>query len=49
VELGTYGSWTQVETPVIAVTANYLEFGLYSQATSGSSFVHLDDVEIIRH
>ncbi|WNG26576.1 endo-alpha-mannosidase [Cystobacter fuscus] len=46
--LGTYGSWTQVETPTIAVTAGYLEFGLHTQATSGSSYVHLDDVQLIR-
>ena len=46
--LGTYSAWTQVETPSISVTAGYLEFGLHTQATSGSSFVHLDDVELIR-
>ncbi|ADO71101.1 glycoside hydrolase family 71/99-like protein [Stigmatella aurantiaca] len=46
--LGTYSSWTQLETPTIAVTAGYLEFGLHTQAFSGSSFVHLDDVQIIR-
>ncbi|MDC0714964.1 glycoside hydrolase family 71/99-like protein [Stigmatella sp. ncwal1] len=46
--LGTYSNWTQLETPTIAVTAGYLEFGLHTQAFSGSSFVHLDDVQIIR-
>jgi len=46
--LGTYGNWTQLETPTIAVTAGYLEFGLHTQAFTGSSFVHLDDVQIIR-
>jgi hypothetical protein len=46
--LGTYSSWTQLETPTIAVTAGYLEFGLHTQAFTGSSFVHLDDVQLIR-
>ncbi|WP_434385578.1 glycoside hydrolase family 71/99-like protein [Melittangium boletus] len=47
-DLGTYSNWTQIETPTIAVTAGYLEFGLHTQATTGSSFVHLDDVQVIR-
>lgn len=47
-ELGTYGNWTQLETPTIAVTAGYIEFGLHTKATSGSSYVHLDDVQVIR-
>ncbi|WP_225412097.1 glycoside hydrolase family 71/99-like protein [Stigmatella hybrida] len=46
--LGTYSSWTQLETPTISVTNGYLEFGLHTQAFTGSSFVHLDDVQIIR-
>ena len=46
--LGTYSSWTQLETPIISVTNGYLEFGLHTQAFTGSSFVHLDDVQIIR-
>jgi hypothetical protein len=42
VELGTYGAWTQVETPVIAVTGGYLEFGFHSKLTQGNSasYVH---------
>ena len=47
-DLGTYSAWTQVDSPSIAVTAGYLEIGLHTQATSGSSFVHLDNVELIR-
>ncbi|SEL95648.1 hypothetical protein SAMN05444354_11026 [Stigmatella aurantiaca] len=46
--LGTYSSWTQLETPTLSVTNGYLEFGLHTQAFTGSSFVHLDDVQIIR-
>ncbi|MET0401946.1 MAG: glycoside hydrolase family 71/99-like protein [Cystobacter sp.] len=47
-QLGTYSNWAQLETPTIAVTAGYLEFGLHSQAFTGSSFVHLDEVQLIR-
>jgi beta-glucanase (GH16 family) len=48
--LGTYSGWTQVETPTIAVTSGYLEFGLHTQALTGNTanFVHLDDVEIVK-
>jgi hypothetical protein len=46
--LGTYSGWTQMETPTLAVTNGYLEFGLHTQAFSGSSFVHLDTVQILR-
>ena len=48
--LGSYGSWTLVETPSIAVTGGYLELGFHTQATTGNgaSFIHMDDVEVIR-
>lgn len=48
--LGTYGSWTLVETPTINVTSGYLEFGFHTQATTGNSanFIHMDDVEIVK-
>jgi beta-glucanase (GH16 family) len=48
--LGTYGSWTLVETPVINVTTGYLEFGFHTQATTANSanFIHMDDVEIVK-
>lgn len=47
--LGSYGSWTQVETPVVNVTNGYLEFGLHTKASVGNSanFTHLDGVELI--
>ena len=49
-DLGTYGGWTLVETPSIAVTGGYLEFGFHTRATSagGADFIHMDDVEVIR-
>lgn len=48
--LGTYGSFTLVETPSIAVTGGYLEFGFHTQASAASSanFIHMDDVELVR-
>ena len=48
--LGSYGSWTLVETPSIAVTGGYLELGFHTQATTGNgaSFIHMDDVELVR-
>lgn len=49
-DLGTYGGWTQVETPSIAVTGGYLEFGFHTRETNsgGADFVHMDDVELIK-
>lgn len=49
-DLGTYGGFTLVETPSIAVTGGYLEFGFHTRATvaSGANFIHMDDVEVIR-
>lgn len=48
--LGTYGTWTLVETPTINVTSGYLEFGFHTQATAAdsSSFIHMDDVELVK-
>ncbi|ATB31275.1 glycoside hydrolase family 16 protein [Melittangium boletus] len=48
--LGTYGNWTQVETPAINVTGGYLEFGFHTQATTadGANFIHMDDVEVVK-
>ncbi|MBL0697193.1 glycoside hydrolase family 16 protein [Comamonas sp. JC664] len=48
--LGTYGSYTLVETPSISVTGGYLELGFHTRAASGNSanFIHMDDVELIR-
>lgn len=48
--LGSYGSWTLVETPSIAVSGGYLELGFHTQATTanGANFIHMDDVEVIR-
>lgn len=47
--LGTYGSWTLVETPAISVTGGYLEFGFHSKVGVGNAanFIHMDDVELI--
>ncbi|WP_224364521.1 glycoside hydrolase family 16 protein [Hyalangium versicolor] len=49
-DLGTYGSWTLVETPAISVTGGYLEFGFHTKLSAGNSanFVHMDDVELIK-
>lgn len=49
-DLGTYGGYTLVETPSIAVTGGYLEFGFHTRATvaSGANFIHMDDVEVIK-
>jgi beta-glucanase (GH16 family) len=49
-DLGTYGAFTQVETPVISVTGGYLEFGFHTKATTANSanFIHMDDVELIK-
>jgi len=49
-DLGTYGAWTQVETPVITVTGGYLELGFHSQLTPGdsASYIHMDDVELMK-
>lgn len=48
-ELGTYGSWTLVETPAISVTGGYLEFGFHTKLGVGNAanFIHMDDVELI--
>ena len=48
--LGTYAGWTLVETPAIAVTGGYLEFGFHSQSTAldSSPVLHADDVELIK-
>lgn len=50
VNLGTYGSWTLVETPVINVTGGYLEFGFHTNSPTGngSNYIHMDDVELIK-
>jgi hypothetical protein len=50
IDLGTYGAWTQVETPAIAVTGGYLELGFHSQLTPGNSasYIHMDDVQLIK-
>lgn len=47
--LGTYGSWTLVETPSIYVSGGSLELGFHTQLTSGNSanYIHMDDVELI--
>ncbi|MFY1832352.1 family 16 glycosylhydrolase [Myxococcus fulvus] len=49
-ELGTYGAWTLVETPVISVTGGYLELGFHTRATTGNgaNFVHMDDVQLVK-
>lgn len=49
-DLGTYGGWTQVETPAISVTGGYLEFGFHTRETNygGADFIHMDDVEVIK-
>lgn len=49
-DLGTYGSWTLVETPSISVTGGYLEFGFHTQLSAGNSgnFIHMDDFELIK-
>jgi beta-glucanase (GH16 family) len=49
-DLGTYGSWTLVETPSISVTGGYLEFGFHTRLGTGNpaSFVHMDDFELIK-
>ncbi|MCP3135949.1 glycoside hydrolase family 71/99-like protein [Pyxidicoccus sp. QH1ED-7-1] len=48
--LGTYGGWTQVETPSISVTGGFLEVGFHSRApaANGASFIHMDSVELLR-
>lgn len=48
--LGTYGTWTLVETPVISVTSGYLEFGFHTQATTAdaANYIHMDDVELVK-
>jgi beta-glucanase (GH16 family) len=49
--LGTYGSWTLIETPVINVASGgSLELGFHTQATAGNSanYIHMDDVELIK-
>lgn len=48
--LGTYGNWTLVETPSIAVSGGYLEFGFHTQLTpgNGANYIHMDDVELIK-
>ncbi|MEZ4296102.1 MAG: glycoside hydrolase family 16 protein [Polyangiaceae bacterium] len=48
--LGTYNSWTLVETPIITVTSGYLEFGFHTQATTANpaNFIHMDDVTLIK-
>ncbi|NOK21473.1 glycoside hydrolase family 71/99-like protein [Corallococcus carmarthensis] len=48
--LGTYGDWTQVETPAISVTGGSLEFGFHTQATTGdtANFIHMDDVSLVK-
>ncbi|PTL84818.1 family 16 glycosylhydrolase [Vitiosangium sp. GDMCC 1.1324] len=49
-DLGTYGSWTLVETPAISVTGGYLELGFHTRLSAGNSanYIHMDDVELIR-
>jgi beta-glucanase (GH16 family) len=49
-DLGTYGSWTLVETPAIYVSGGYLELGFHTRASVGNpgNFIHMDDVEVIR-
>lgn len=49
-DLGTYGSFTLIETPAIAVTAGYLEFGFHTQALTGNgaNFIHMDDVTLVK-
>jgi hypothetical protein len=49
-DLGTYGSWTLVETPAIYVSGGYLELGFHTRASVGNpaNFIHMDDVELIR-
>ncbi|MET0402052.1 MAG: glycoside hydrolase family 16 protein [Cystobacter sp.] len=49
-DLGNYSGWTQVETPAIAVTNGYLEFGFHSQSSAydSSPALHVDDVELIK-
>lgn len=48
--LGTYGSWTLVETPSISVTGGCLELGFHSRApaATGASFIHMDGVELLK-
>jgi beta-glucanase (GH16 family) len=48
--LGSYGGWTLVETPPISVSGGYLELGFHTQSATvdGSSYIHMDDVELIR-
>ncbi|MCY1044225.1 glycoside hydrolase family 71/99-like protein [Corallococcus sp. bb12-1] len=48
--LGTYGDWTQVETPAVSVTGGFLEFGFHTRALTGNTanFIHMDDVSIIK-
>ncbi|AKT42101.1 glycoside hydrolase family 16 protein [Chondromyces crocatus] len=47
--LGTYGGWTQVETPIINVTGGTLELGFHSNSPgNGASFIHMDSVQIIK-
>lgn len=49
-DLGTYDAWTLVETPPIAVSGGYLEFGFHSRRMPGNSvnYIHMDDVELIK-
>ncbi|AGC43808.1 glucosyl hydrolase [Myxococcus stipitatus DSM 14675] len=49
-DLGTSGAWTQVESPAISVTGGSLEVGFHSRVTAGNgaSFIHMDDVELVR-
>lgn len=49
-ELGTYGGFTLVETPPIAVTGGYLELGFHTRARTGSgaNFIHMDDVALLK-
>jgi beta-glucanase (GH16 family) len=48
-DLGTYGSWTLVETPALSVSGGYLELGFHTRASVGNSanYIHMDDVELI--
>jgi beta-glucanase (GH16 family) len=49
--VGTYGNYTLLETPAVSIGANgYLEFGVHSKAPThnGGSFLHMDDVELVK-